>query len=441
MNVYLSNLGCARNQIDGEIMLGRLKQWGATVVDAPEAAEVIVVNTCSFIEAAADESIDTVLELAELKRTGACRRLVVTGCLPERYREKIAEALPEVDLFLGTGAFERIGEVIDDAPGTNRCLLPDPNAVAPADADAPRLRSPGPMAYVRIAEGCSRSCTYCIIPRLRGRQRSRPVEEVLSEARRLLDSGVRELVLVAQDTTAYGCDRRDGAGLARLLERLARLQPGGPGHWVRFLYGHPQSIDPAVVAAVAKHANICRYFDIPIQHASRGVLKRMGRPSAPDELRRLFDTIRETIPDAALRTTVIVGFPGETEADFNELLDFIETVRFDHLGCFVYSDAEDLPSHRLPDPVPPSLAKTRHRRVMELQQAVSRQRNQAFNGRTLTVLVEDRPEAGLYLGRTMFQAPEVDGVTYVHADRLSVGDFARVRITDTLEYDLIGEAP
>jgi ribosomal protein S12 methylthiotransferase len=442
MKVHLTSLGCARNQIDSEVMLGRLKEVGALFTDTPGDAEVIIVNTCSFIESAADESIDTILELATHKIEGRCRRLIVTGCLPERYRQEITEAIPEVDVFLGTGAFDRIVAAVEGHLDTAKCLLPDPDSLSPSGAGVSRERSSRWMAYVKIAEGCSRQCTYCVIPRLRGRRKSRSLKDVIAESRQLVQSGVRELVLVAQETTAYGRDLQPPADLARLLTALAAL-PDGSGteaFWIRFLYGHPESIDDRLINAVAQNANICSYFDIPIQHASRSILDKMGRHYGPDDLHLMLERIRRLMPEAALRTTVIVGFPGETDADFDELLRFVESARFNHLGCFVYSDSEDLPSHALPNRVPAATARERYRILMERQQEISTTRNRDYQDRKIAVLVEEHQENGLYSGRTEFQAPEVDGVTYIHADRLQTGCFAMVRITDTLEYDLVGEA-
>ena len=447
--VYLDTLGCARNQIDSEWMLGRLQHAGMVLVDEPGQAEAIVVNTCSFIEAAADESIDTILALAAYKKTGYCRRLIVTGCLPERYRDEIVEAIPEVDLFLGTGAFDQIVEAVAGSLGASRCVLPDPDALPLAGASEPRARANSPMAYLKIAEGCSRHCTYCIIPKLRGRQKSRHAEDILSEAQNLLQSGVKELVLVSQDTTAYGNDFDDGstADLALLLESLARLggepQSSCPADapasfWVRFLYGHPESITDSMIQTVAKHDNLCEYFDIPIQHAADGVLKQMGRRYSRDDLRRLIDRIRELLPEAAIRTTVIVGFPEETEKDFQTLLRFIEEMRFDHLGCFTYSDAADLPSHRLAGHVAAEVADDRREAIMYCQAGISAGNNRRFIGRSLPVLVEGRTEDGLYTCRTALQAPEVDGSTLVRADSLDVGCFQQVRITEVETYDLMG---
>jgi ribosomal protein S12 methylthiotransferase len=449
MKIHLASLGCARNQIDSEIMLGRLERIGAMITDDPAEAEVIVVNTCSFIESAADESIDTILNLAKYKQRGVCRRLIVTGCLPERYREDISRALPEVDIFLGTGAFAQIVDAVDGYLDTTKCILPDPDAISVSTPGAePRVRSGSHMAYLKTAEGCDRHCTYCIIPKLRGRQKSRPLEGILNEARQLIQTGVRELVLVSQETTAYGKNATTPVDFACLLEALAGLAQesiGGPTasadnrrFWIRFLYGHPESLDQKTIAVVAQHANICSYIDVPIQHASRSVLKRMGRQYGPEELHEMVDHIRRKIPDVALRTTVIVGFPGETDKEFKELMDFVESVQFEHLGCFIYSDAEDLPSHFLTGHVPAAKARERYRHLMMRQQEISATLNRRYHDRTLTVLVENHPERGLYTGRTEFQAPEVDGMTYIHSDNLQTGSFTTVRITDTLEYDLVG---
>ena len=450
MKIHLVSLGCARNLIDSEIMLGRLLRTGAEIVDEPDDAQVIIVNTCSFIDSAADESIDTILELAKYKKNKTCRRLVVTGCLPERYREDIVDAIPEVDVFLGTGAFDRIVEAVDGYLDTAGCILPDPDSVVISGDDTTRARSAPHMAYLKIAEGCSKHCTYCIIPRLRGKQKSRPPEDIVSEACDLVRSGVKELVLVAQDTTAYGKDLPAGTDLAQLLDALANIPVDRDSticnvgkaekFWIRFLYGHPESIDESVLQTVGQHANICSYFDIPIQHACDPVLKRMGRNYSKADLYRLVDRIRSLVPEAAIRTTVIVGFPGETEKEFNDLLQFVEDVRFNHLGCFMYSDAEDLPSHRLPDHVPEAVVKERYNVLMSTQVNISSGHNRQYVGRSIPVLIEEQLEAHLFAGRSAFQAPDVDGVTYVRGKQLQTGCISDIRITDALEYDLAGEA-
>ena len=440
MRLYIESLGCARNQVDSETMAGQLRLAGWSLTRDPAEAEAIVVNTCSFVASAIDESIDTILELARFKRTGRCRRLVVAGCLPERFREAIVEALPEVDQFLGTGAFTRIVDAVGGETGAGACLLPDPDRITVGERPVVQ-RTQTHTAYLKIAEGCSRHCTYCIIPRLRGRQKSRSMDDILDEARRLVDAGVGEINLVAQDTTYYGHDLTPPGAFAELLHGLAAV---AGRTWIRFLYGHPESISDDVIDAVAAHDNLCPYFDLPVQHAAQPVLKRMGRRYDAKMLLDLFGRIRAAIPRAALRTTLIVGFPGETAEDFRELMDFVETVRFDHLGVFTYSDAEDLPSHRLAGHVSAKTARRRHDALMARQMVISAENLAAMVGRTLPVLIEASPEAGLYEGRSMLQAPEVDGLTYVRTPAdgpaLTIGRIIPVAITEALEYDLIGKA-
>ena len=428
-------------------MLGRIKKAGWTIAEDPEDADAIVVNTCSFIEDAADESIEMILELARYKQTGKCKRLVVAGCLPERYREQIAGQMPEVDAFIGTGAFDRIVEAIEGSTFSGGCLLPDPSTISPQEKNAPRTLSASHMAYLKVAEGCSQQCTYCIIPKLRGKKRSRPSQDVIAEAQDLLAAGVKELVLVAQDTTSYGKDLKPKESLSQLVERLAGLpleDAAGPGAWIRVLYGHPESIDDAFIKTVASYPNICSYFDIPIQHVSSAILKKMGRNYNRRTLDRLFDKIRAEVPGASLRTTLIVGFPGESEKDFNTLLRFVENTQFDHLGIFLYSDSEDLRSHRLPGHVPAEVAQERYDQLMSCQLDISSRNYQQYVGQTLPVLVEEPVEKHLYAGRTPFQAPEVDGMTYIKSGPgqpvPAIGSFSQIKVSDAMEYDLIGDA-
>ena len=437
MIFHVASLGCARNLVDSESMTARLLAAGHEATEDPAEADMIVINTCSFIESAVNESIDTILELARHKTQGACRRLIVTGCLPERFREDIVKSLPEVDMFLGTGAYHRIVEAVTAQENGPKCILPDPDALESTSEVLPRAGQPSPMSYLKIAEGCDRHCTYCIIPRLRGRQKSRPIQTLVREAATLVRSGVKELVLVAQETTAYGRDMGLSNGLSRLLQELSALSPD---IWIRVLYGHPDSMDDALIRTMHEAGNVCSYFDIPIQHASNRILKKMGRQYRKEDLFRLFDRVRAIAGDACLRTTVITGFPGETESDFHELLRCIEKIKFDHLGVFNYSDSEDLASHGLDHHVPAKTALKRHDAIMSRQLELSAANNEKYLHRILPVLIEEMPEKGLYIGRTVFQAPEVDGITYVHKDTLTLGEFANVRITDTLEYDLTGEA-
>ena len=440
MRLYLESLGCARNQVDSEIMRGRLSEAGWEMAQEPDSADVIVVNTCSFIESAVDESIDTILELARFKEKGSCRRLIVAGCLPERYRDDVLSTLPEVDCFLGTGAYDAIIEAAGDDSVLSPCHLPDPNLAVLPDKDTPRAVASSAYAYVKISDGCNRHCTYCIIPKVRGRQKSRGLADIVGEAGGLVSAGIKELVLVAQDTTAWGKDLKPPVTFSRLLRELSGI---GEQVRIRILYGHPNSIDRAAIHTVADCANICAYLDIPVQHASNNVLKRMGRFYRREELLTLYGYLRSVMPDVALRTSIMVGFPGETDDDFDLLFDFVKTVRFDHLGVFTYSDADDLDSHGLPDPVPPDIALDRHHRIMSYQRQISEEILGKYIGRTMPVLVEENPEADLFIGRTEYQAPEVDGITYIRTGGMPeqplLNRLIRVRIKNALEYDLIGE--
>lgn len=442
MKVYVETLGCVRNQVDSEVLAGTLARDGWEVTEEAAAAEAIVVNTCSFIMDAVDSSVDTILALSEHKKTGACRYLVVGGCLPERFQGDIATSLPEVDFFAGAGAYPRIRERLRailqaKAPAAERIFCPDPMDNPLQTAATPRLRTEPFTAYLKVAEGCSRKCTYCIIPKLRGVQRSRSLEDIVAETRLLVADGVKEIVLVAQETTDWGSDLAPKGNIAGLVDAVCRETAGKA--WVRLLYGHPESITEALLEVMARHDHLCPYFDIPIQHAADGVLKKMGRHYRKSDLLDLFSKIREKVPGAVLRTTVIVGFPGETEADVETLLHFVETVRFDHLGVFVYSDMEDLPSHRLPDHVAPEVAAGRYDAVMAAQAEISYANNQKRLDATCEVLVELVPEEGLAEGRTRFQAPEVDGITYVDGENLKPGDVVRITVTDAFDYDLAGD--
>ena len=436
MKLYLASLGCAKNLVDSEMMLGRLIKAGWRITQDPQNADTIIINTCSFIESAVNESIDTILELARFKSNGTCRRLIITGCLPERYREAMVETLPEVDVFLGTGAFDKIVAAANDDLNVERCFLPDPNIISYGQQESLRVLSSSYMAYLKVAEGCSRHCTYCIIPKLRGKQRSRHLEDVVSEARDLISSGVKELILIAQDTTHYGTDLHPPVPLYRLLEKISDISNN---IWIRILYGHVESIEDSFIRTVAEHRNICSYFDVPIQHASDRILKKMGRNYTFEDLYRLFDNIRSTVPDAALRTAIIVGFPGETDKDFETLLTFIQDICFDNLGVFIYSDAEDLPSHKLPGRIPKGVALDRYNRLMAAQQKISLLNNRKHIGKNYDVLVEKSINNNLYKARTFFQAPEVDGTTNIHSKNLSIGSFVHVRIEEASEYDLRGK--
>ncbi|MFH1153629.1 MAG: 30S ribosomal protein S12 methylthiotransferase RimO [Pseudomonadota bacterium] len=444
MMIYLESLGCCRNQVDSEVMLGRLQQRGHGITPDPSRAEVIIVNTCGFIASASAQAIDAILEMAGHKKTGACRRLIVTGCLPERFKsDDIAAELPEVDAFLGIGACDDIVRAVEDTSGPVMTLLPDPALRSFQGHPHPRILTTGHLAYVKVSEGCDRHCTYCIIPQLRGVQRSRPVKDILTEVNALLAAGVKEIVLVAESTTDYGTDLCPPVSLSVLLESVSRsVKSAGYSPdtaWIRLLYTHPSSMNQQIIHSISSLDMICSYFDVPIQHASTKVLKRMGRHYSTQDLYTLFEAIRSSAPDAALRTTIITGFPGETPKDFKELLAFVEAVRFNHLGVFPYSDSEDLKSHPLSGHVSEKTAKKRHDILMETQAGISAEINRTHLGRTLRVLVEEKPDDGLYLGRTRFQAPEVDGMTFIYGSGLEIGSFVDVKITETFEYDLAGD--
>ncbi len=443
MIVYLESLGCSRNQVDSEIMLGKLAGAGHKSTHDPSLAQVIIVNTCGFISTASEEAVETLLEMARFKETGICRRLIATGCLAQRYKDDkgLLKSLPEVDAFLGTAACEQIVDAVEGRQTTPLTLFPDPNQRGFQDLSIDReLLSTG-YAYVKVSEGCNRHCTYCIIPQLRGTQRSRPLEDICAEALSLGAKGIREIILTAENSTDYGQDLGPSPmGFDRVLAGLSQaLAQQDETIWIRFLYTHPQTLGPAVIETVRDHDNICSYYDVPIQHAADSVLKRMGRPYTRKDLVDLFQQIRRLDPEASLRTTLIVGFPGETPEEFQTLLSFIREIQFDHLGVFVYSDSQDLKSHRLKEHVPETLAEERHDILMAAQAEISRHLNQRHVGRTYSVLVEETPEPGVYLGRTMFQAPEVDGMTFIYSEGLEIGTLVQVRITDAYEYDIAGE--
>jgi ribosomal protein S12 methylthiotransferase len=439
MNVHFISLGCPRNLVDTEIMLGQLLEKGHTIVSEPSEADCVVVNTCGFTRPATDESIDTVLEMAGWKAEAEGRRLIVAGCLPERYGTDLVKSLPEVDIFLGTGAFHRIVHVVEDFAPENRVLLPPPVARPISGKDLPRLQTTPPhSAYLKIAEGCSNRCTYCVIPKLRGRHRSRPLGEIVSEAGMLAEAGAKELILVAQNTMAYAHDLHCGYGLEHLLAELAGISQLA---WIRVLYGHPDYITDGLVETIGNHDKLLPYFDIPVQHISEPILKKMGRNPNSSKIFQLFDRLRRDVPSAVIRTTLMVGFPGETEEDFKLLLDLLERVRFDHMGTFMYSDEKDLSSSRLTGHVAEAVKEERFARLMAKQAAISRTNNDKYVGRTLEVLIEGLAQSKSHeiVGRTVFQAPEIDGIVHIKEGTAKPGSFARARIREASEYDLTGD--
>jgi ribosomal protein S12 methylthiotransferase len=432
------SLGCPKNLLDSEVMLGHLGRAGYQMVERPEEAEVLVVNTCGFIDAAKRESINTILEMAGHKKTGNCRRLVVTGCLAQRYASEIAEEIPEVDVVFG---LDQLDTIVDACEGERRRvedLHADGSAAYLYDHLAPRvLTTPSHYAYVKIAEGCDYPCTFCIIPKIRGSFRSRAPESILREAESLAARGVKELVLVAQDTTRYGADLGLRRGLASLLRQLA----GVDGiEWVRFLYAYPTTVDDAVLEAMAEESALCRYVDMPLQHASDRILKAMKRPGTGASNRALLSRIRDAVESVALRSSFIVGFPGETEDDFRALLDFCAEVELDHLGVFTYSNEEDTEAFVAKETVSKAEKARRRDRLMRQQSAISLRKNRSRVGDRLRVLVEGPSEETelLLQGRAAHQAPGIDGVVLINEGTAAPGSFATVEITEAHPYDLVG---
>ncbi len=438
--VALVSLGCPKNLVDAEVMLGHLPPERYQITTEEAKADIIIVNTCSFIKEAKEESIQTILEVADFKEKGRCKLLAVTGCMPQRYREELAEELPEVDLFMGTGDAPRIVELLDAAlkkRGEQITEIGLPDFLY--DHATPRVKSsPHYSAYVKIAEGCANHCSYCIIPTLRGTLRSRTPESVEEEVRRLVGQGVREINLIAQDVTAFGAERGEDEGLVRLLERLVKIDDLP---WLRLLYAYPDGVSDRLIELIASEEKICNYLDIPLQHIDDDLLQRMNRRVGERETRELIARIRERIPDITLRTSFIVGFPGETQEQFDKLLEFVREGHFERVGVFRYSREEGTPAATLPDQVPERTKKSRYTKLMKAQARVSFRKNRALVGRVEPVLVEGYSEETdlLLQGRSVRQAPDVDGLVYITAGQANVGDIVPLKITDSSEYDLIGE--
>jgi ribosomal protein S12 methylthiotransferase len=434
--VSLVSLGCPKNLVDSEVMLGLLKKDGYLINPEPSEAQILIVNTCAFVEDATKEAIDTILRLSRYKREGRCRLLVVCGCLAQRYGKKLEKELPEVDLFVGTGAFQKIPELLSRKPEKKSVLTKDTFLY---DESMPRLLStPSFSAYLKIAEGCSKRCTFCTVPKIRGPYRSRRIESVVREARSLTGQGVRELILIAQDTTAYGEDLSDGTDLETLLRDLVKVRDL---RWIRLLYAYPKSayFSDGLLDLIAGEEKICPYLDLPIQHIDDGILRRMARHSNSREIREILQKIRTLVPEISLRTSLIVGFPGETESRFESLLEFVRETGFDHLGAFKYSAEEGTPASRLPEQVPEEVKEERLGVLMELQKGISLKRNKGRVGKKVEAVVEDLDgETGMLRARLRSQAPEIDG-TLILRGEAKPGDWVEAQITDALPYDLVGE--
>jgi len=431
--LYLLSLGCPKNRVDSEVMLGTLLEQGYQLVQEPQDAEVVLINSCAFIGEAKQESIDAILEHAQLKETGRCKALVVAGCLTQRYADVLQQEMPEVDYFVGTSAYPRIAEIIRGE--RDRAVIPDPDYIA--DARTPRRNSmPAFTAYVKISEGCDNKCTFCIIPTLRGLQRSRPIADVVEEAQRLVEEGAQELNLVAQDLTAYGHDLPGRPRLHDLLHALSEV----PARWIRLHYAYPRDFPDALVDALAKQPNVARYLDMPLQHIADPVLRRMKRGRDAAWVRKLVRGIRERVPDLTFRTSFIVGFPGETEAQFEELCDFVAEMRFERVGVFQFSREEGTASYDLDGQLPQRTKAARQKKLLGIQRKISKMHQRALIGRTLDVLVEGvSEETDLLLeGRWMGQAPEIDGKVYINRGEARPGQIVPVLVEQAGDYDLVG---
>ena len=433
LKVGMISLGCNKNRVDSETALGLLRDNGYEFTGDPAEADVLMVNTCGFIESAKEESIDAILEMAEYKKTGRCRLLVVTGCLAQRYEKSLLEEIPEIDLLMGVNQYERLADAIEAAlQGQKQSLCQEKFDFFEQDR---MLTTPGYTAYTRIGDGCNNRCTFCAIPLIRGHYRSRGEKEILEEVRRLAEQGVREHILVAQDTTRYGTDWQAHSALPELMEKAAAI----PGvDWLRVLYCYPDETDQRLLDVMAAHDNICKYLDLPIQHINDDILRRMHRRGDSSDIRRCLRLARER--GFALRTSIIVGFPGETEEQFRELLDFVEEAEFDRLGAFAYSAEEDTPAARMPDQIPEEIKQERLDRLMTLQARISLRRNRLRVGTVEKVLVTDRSDDGFLLGRSQFEAPETDGeIVFTGKGSPEIGSFVQVKITSAKTYDLTGE--
>lgn len=450
MKLMVVSLGCDKNLVDTEMMMGQLAgreissdrkpscNFSVEFTDNEEEAEIIIVNTCCFINDAKEESVDTILDMAEFKKTGICKALIVTGCLAQRYRQEIIDEIPEVDAVVGTASYDRIAEVLERVLAGEQCNVFEELERLPDNSGKRLVTTGGHYAYLKIAEGCDKCCTYCIIPKIRGKFRSYPIETLVSQAEKLAADGVKELLLVAQETTLYGKDLYGEKSLHRLLKELCKIEGL---MWIRILYCYPEEIYDELIAVIKTEPKICHYLDMPIQHANDDVLRRMGRRTNQADLRAVIEKLRREIPDITLRTTLIAGFPGETREAHEELMAFVDEMEFDRLGCFAYSAEEDTPAFSFPDQVEDAVKETWRDEIMELQQEVSMDKSEERIGKTYRVMIEGRvADENAYVGRTYMDAPNVDGYIFVNTDEeLMTGDFVPVKVTGALEYDLIGE--
>ena len=439
MKAGFVSLGCAKNLVDTEVMLGIMQARGIELTANPAEADVLIVNTCAFITSAKEESITTILNLAEYKLTGRCRSLIIAGCLGQRYRQELLDEMPEADAIIGTNAWHRIMEAIEETlKGRRVILIGDRDVIY--DAKTPRIRTtPDYTAYVKIAEGCDHHCAFCAIPMIRGKQISRPIEDIRAEVEKLASEGVKEINLIAQDTTNYGRDLYRVPSLARLLKELVTVEGV---HWFRVLYSYPRFFTDELIEVIATEDKICKYVDLPLQHAADSVLRRMHRPDTREMIDKLLAKIRKRIPSAAIRSTFIVGFPGETDEEFRQLKDFLLEQRLDHVGIFAYSPEEGTAAFEMPDQIPEAIAQERYHELMSVQSKISQEINETLEGHELDILIEGRDEEvpDITAGRSYREAPEVDGQIYIEGDRQSrAGDIVRARILAGFVYDLAAE--
>ena len=437
MKLLFISLGCDKNLTDTEVMLGLLASRGYEMTDDECEADIIVINTCCFIHDAKEESIQNILEMAEYKKEGSLKALIVTGCLAQRYRQEILDEIPEVDAVLGTTAYDQILDAVDEAlKGQNSVRMEDLQRLPKVEAKR-QVTTGGHFAYMKIAEGCDKHCTYCIIPKIRGRFRSRPMEELIREAEELAEQGVKELILVAQETTLYGKDLYGEKSLPVLLRKLCKISGL---RWIRVLYCYPEEITDELIRVMKEEPKICHYLDLPIQHANDDILKRMGRKTSKQELIDIVGKLRKEIPDICLRTTLITGFPGETQEQYEELYRFVSEMEFDRLGVFTYSPEEDTPAALMPDQIEESVKEERQAELMELQQEIAFEAAENMVGKEVLVMIEGKvADENVYVGRTYKDAPNIDGLIFVDTGvEVVSGDFAKVRVTGALEYDLIG---
>lgn len=437
MNILFISLGCDKNLTDTEVMLGILTNRGYQMTDDETQADIIIINTCCFIHDAKEESIQTILEMAEYKKE-RCKALIVTGCLAQRYRQEIIDEIPEVDVVIGTNSYDEILDAVDEALQGKHALHLKELSGLPSVSSKRVLTTGGHFAYLKIAEGCDKHCTYCIIPKIRGNFRSVPIEQILEEAKELADQGVKELILVAQETTLYGKDIYGEKSLPKLLKELCKISGI---YWIRILYCYPEEITDELIQVIKEEAKICHYLDLPIQHANDEVLKRMGRRTSRAQLEEVIAKLRKEIPDIALRTTLITGFPGETVEAHEELMMFVNEMEFDRLGVFTYSQEEDTPAAVMENQIEEGVKEERQAELMELQQEIAFDMAENMIGRELLVMIEGKvADENAYVGRTYKDAPNVDGFIFIHTDEeLMSGDFVKVKVMKALEYDLIGE--